>query len=67
MGPEREAGCPVKWLTRLGSFVLAVFAGLFVYLSNIAPYGPIPPLFALMFIVCLISSLFLLLLSKVFK
>ena len=57
----------MKWLTRLGSLVLAVFAGLFVYLSNIAPYGPIPPLFALMFVVCLVSSLFLFLLSKAFK
>lgn len=57
----------MKWLTRFGSLVLAVFAGLFAYLGNIAPYGPVPPLFALMFIVCLMSSLFLLLLSKVFK
>lgn len=57
----------MKWLARLGALVLAVFAGLFAYLGNIAPYGPVPPLFALMFIVCLMSSLFLLLLSKVFK
>lgn len=57
----------MKWLTRLGSLVLAVFAGLFVYLGNVAAYGPVPPLFALMFLVCLMSSLFLLLLSKVFK
>ena len=57
----------MKWLTRLGSLVLAVFAGLFVYLGNIAPYGPVPPLFALMFLVCFMSSLFLLLLSKAFK
>lgn len=57
----------MKWLTRFGSFVLSVFGCLFVYLGNVAPYGPVPPLFALMFIVCLISSLFLLLLSKVFK
>ena len=57
----------MKWLTRLGSFVLAVFAGFFVYLGNIAPYGPVPPLFALMFLVCLVSSLFLFLLSRAFK
>lgn len=57
----------MKCLARLGSFVLAVFAGFFVYLGNIAPYGPVPPLFALMFLVCLFSSLFLLLLSKVLK
>lgn len=57
----------MKWLTRLGSFVLAVFAGLFVYLGNVAAYGPVPPLFALMFIICLLSSLFLFLLSKVLK
>lgn len=57
----------MKWLTRLGALVLAVFAGLFVYLGNIAPYGPVPPLFALMFLVCLFSSLFLFLLSKAFK
>ena len=57
----------MKWLTRLGSFVLAVFAGLFAYLGNIAPYGPVPPLFALMFIVCLLSALFLFLLSGVLK
>ena len=57
----------MKWLTRFGSLVLAVFAGLFVYLSNVAAYGPVPVLFALMFIVCLISSLFLFLLSKAFK
>lgn len=57
----------MKWLARFGSLVLAVFAGLFVYLGNIAPYGPVPPLFALMFLVCLFSSLFLFLLSKVFK
>lgn len=57
----------MKWLARLGSFVLVVFAGLFAYLGNIAPYGPLPPLFALLFLVCFMSSLFLLLLSKVFK
>ncbi len=57
----------MKWLTRFGALVLAVFAGLFVYLGNIAPYGPVPPLFALMFLVCLMSSLFLFLLSKAFK
>lgn len=57
----------MKWLTRLGALVLAVFAGLFVYLGNIAPYGPVPPLFALMFLVCLFSSLFLFLLSGVLK
>ena len=57
----------MKWLARLGSLVLAVFGFLFVYLGNIAPYGPLPPLFALMFLVCFLSSLFLLLLSKVFK
>ena len=57
----------MKWLARLGSFVLAAFGCLFVYLGNIAPYGPLPPLFALMFLVCFMSSLFLLLLSKVFK
>lgn len=57
----------MKWLTRLGALVLAVFAGLFVYLGNVAPYGPVPPLFALMFLVCLFSSLFLFLLSKAFK
>lgn len=57
----------MKWLTRLGSLVLAVFAGFFVYLSNAADYGPLPPLFALMFLVCLISSLFLFLLSRAFK
>lgn len=55
----------MKWFTRLGALVLAVFAGFFVYLSNVAPYGPVPPLFALMFIVCLISALFLFLLSGV--
>lgn len=57
----------MKWLARLGALVLAVFAGLFVYLGNVAAYGPVPPLFALMFVVCFLSSLFLLLLSKVFK
>lgn len=57
----------MKCLARFGSLVLAVFAGLFVYLGNIAPYGPLHPLFALMFLVCLISSLFLFLLSKVLK
>lgn len=57
----------MKWLTRLGSLVLAVFGCLFVYLGNIAPYGPLPPLFALMFLVCFLSSLFLFLLSKAFK
>lgn len=57
----------MKWLTRFGSFVLAVFGCLFVYLSNVAPYGPVPPLFALMFLICFLSSLFLFLLSKVFK
>lgn len=57
----------MKWLTRFGSLVLAVFGCLFVYLGNIAPYGPIPPLFALMFIICLVSSLSLFLLSGVLK
>lgn len=57
----------MKWLTRFGALVLAVFGCLFVYLGNIAPYGPVPPLFALLFVVCFLSSLFLLLLSKVFK
>ena len=57
----------MKWLTRFGALVLAVFGCLFVYLGNIAPYGPVPPLFALMFLVCLMSSLFLFLLSKAFK
>ena len=56
----------MKWLTRFGALVLAVFAGLFVYLSNLVD-GPAVLLFALMFIVCLMSSLFLFLLSKVFK
>lgn len=67
VGSQRETGCLMKWLTRLGALVLAAFAGLFVYLGNIAPYGPVQPLFALMFLVCLISSLFLFLLSKAFK
>ena len=57
----------MKWLTRLGSLVLAAFGCLVVYLGNIAPYGPLPPLFALMFLVCFLSSLFLFLLSKAFK
>ena len=57
----------MKWRTRLSAIGLAVFAGLFVYLGNIAPYGPVSPLFALMFLVCLFSSLFLFLLSTVFK
>lgn len=57
----------MKWLTRLGALVLAVFAGLFVYLGNVAAYGPVPPLFALMFVVCFLSSLFLFLLSRAFK
>ncbi len=57
----------MKWLTRLGALVLAVFAGLFVYLSNTAAYGPVPVLFALMFIICLVSSLSLFLLSGVLK
>ena len=57
----------MKWRTRLSAIGLAVFAGLFAYLGNIAPYGPLPPLFALMFLVCLFSSLFLFLLSTVFK
>lgn len=57
----------MKWLARFGALVLAVFAGLFVYLGNIAPYGPVPPLFALMFVVCFLSSLFLFLLSRAFK
>lgn len=57
----------MKWLTRFGALILAVFAGLFAYLGNIAPYGPVPLLFALMFIVCLVSSLFLFLLSRAFK
>ena len=56
----------MKWLTRLGALVLAVFAGLFVYLGNIGDYV-VAPLFALMFLVCLISSLFLFLLSRAFK
>ena len=45
---------------------LAVFGGLFVYLSNLVD-GPAVLLFALMFIICLLSSLFLFLLSKVLK
>ena len=57
----------MKWLARLGSFVLAMFGCLFVYLGNVAPYGPVPPLFALMFLACFMSSVFLLLLSKVLK
>ena len=56
----------MKCLARLGVLVLAVFAGLFVYLGNIGDYV-VAPLFALMFLVCLISSLFLFLLSKVLK
>ena len=56
----------MKWLTRLCAIGLAVFAGLFVYLSNIVD-GPAVLLFALMFLVCLMSSLFLFLLSKAFK
>ena len=57
----------MKWRMRLYAIGLAVFGCLFVYLGNIAPYGPVPPLFALMFIVCFLSSLFLFLLSKAFK
>lgn len=57
----------MKWRARLCAIGLAVFGCLFVYLGNIAPYGPLPPLFALMFLVCLFSSLFLFLLSKVLK
>ena len=56
----------MKWLTRLGSFGLAVFAGFFVYLGNLVD-GYATPLFALMFLVCLVSSLFLFLLSRAFK
>ena len=56
----------MKWLTRLGALVVATFAGLFVYLGNLAE-GPATVLFALMFIVCLISALFLFLLSGVLK
>ena len=56
----------MKCLTRLGALVLALFAGLFVYLGNIGDYV-VAPLFALMFLVCLFSALFLFLLSKAFK
>lgn len=56
----------MKWLARLGSLVLAVFGCLFVYLSNIVD-GPAVLLFALAFLVCFLSSLFLFLLSKVFE
>lgn len=56
----------MKWLARLCALVLAVFAGLFVYLGNIGDYV-VAPLFALMFIVCLLSALFLSLLSRVLK
>lgn len=56
----------MKWLTRLCAIGLAVFGGLFVYLGNIGDYV-VAPLFALMFIICLLSSLFLFLLSKVLK
>ena len=56
----------MRCLARFGSLVLAAFAGLFVYLSNLVD-GPAVLLFALMFIICLLSSLFLFLLSKVLK
>lgn len=56
----------MKWLSRLGALVLALFGGLFVYLGNLVE-GPATVLFALMFIICLLSSLFLFLLSKVLK
>lgn len=56
----------MKWLTRLGAIVVALFALFFVYLGNLVE-GPATVLFALMFIVCLFSSLFLFLLSKVFE
>lgn len=56
----------MKWRARLCAIGLAVFAGLFVYLSNIVD-GPAVLLFALAFLVCLLSSLFLFLLSKAFK
>lgn len=56
----------MKWRARLCAIGLAVFGGLFVYLGNLVD-GYAAPLFALMFIVCLISSLFLFLLSKAFK
>lgn len=56
----------MKWRARLCAIGLAVFAGLFVYLSNIVD-GPAVLLFALAFLVCLLSSLFLFLLSKVFE
>ena len=66
VGSEREAGCAMKWRARLCAIGLAVFGGLFVYLGNLVD-GYAAPLFALMFIVCLISSLFLFLLSRAFK
>lgn len=66
VGSQREAGCAMKWRARLCAIGLAVFGGLFVYLGNLVD-GPAVLLFALMFIVCLISSLFLFLLSKAFK
>ena len=56
----------MKWRTRLCAIGLAVFAGLFVYLGNLVD-GYAVPLFVLMFLVCLFSSLFLFLLSKAFK
>ena len=56
----------MKRLSRLGALVLALFGGLFVYLGNLVE-GPATVLFALMFIICLLSSLFLFLLSKVLK
>ena len=56
----------MKWRTRLSAIGLAVFAGLFVYLGNLVD-GYAVPLFVLMFLVCLMSSLFLFLLSKAFK
>lgn len=56
----------MKWLARLSAIVLVAFGGLFVYLGNIGDYV-VAPLFALMFIVCIISALFLFLLSGVLK
>lgn len=56
----------MKWLTRLGAICLALFALMFVHLGNLVE-GPATVLFALMFIICLLSSLFLFLLSKVLK
>lgn len=56
----------MKWLTRLGAIVVALFALFFVYLGNLVE-GPATVLFALMFIVCLFSALFLSLLSGVLK